>query len=183
MTELSYDRMININAEGDKNTSFNIGVWQGNVSLTVFSNRNNVVRIPMNRTFQVSLMHELQKLLTGKPGDKESWNFSKWDPETKKSVPVGAVVVGRDDKAMFYIGVQSSGHAPMKFLLKAPISFDMSSPMSDVKRSELAAATIVEQLRIDIPHACMNTSFKRTDVRTGTGASQSHSNTSDISFF
>ena len=185
MAELSFDRIISINAENDKNTSLNMGVWQGNASLTVFANRAQAARIPMSRTFQVALASDLQKLLGGKPNDKNTFNFTKWDPDTKKSNPLGSVVVGRDDKAMIYIGVVSPGHSPMKFVLKSPISFDKSEPMSDIQRSELATLTLIAQLTVDIPHAILLTSFKR-DMGRGAGTA-SNNNTgirdSDVSIF
>lgn len=159
--ELDYNNIININADGDRSTSLKVGVWQGNASISVWANSSQVVRFSTPRTFQVLLREALEKLLVGKPGEKYPFTFNKWDQDTKKSVPLGSLQVGRDDKAMFYFGVQTTGHPPMKFVLKAPISFDTADPMSDVQRSELAAKTVVEQLKTDIALAIANTSVKR----------------------
>jgi hypothetical protein len=172
MPEYDYNRIVSVNAENDKNTSLQMGVWNGNATITVFSNRNQVARLPMNRFFLVDMTRQIRKLLIGKPGDKYSWGFTKWDNEAKKSHPVGSLVVGRDDKALIYLGVQVTGHPPMKFLLKTPISFDSSTPMSEVDRSDLAAETLIQQLTVDIPQAIINTTYKRTDIggnRSGSG--------------
>jgi hypothetical protein len=166
MPDLNFDRSIQLNAENDKNTSMQIGVWNGNASLTVFSNRQVVVKVPMNRFFQVSLKQALDVLLSaGKPGDKRSWNFTKYDPDTKKSNPLASVFVGRDDKALFYVGITSPGHSPMKFPIRLSMGMDTGTPMTEVERSELAAVTIAQQLHFDIPLQASLTNFKRTDMR------------------
>lgn len=185
MADLSFDRLFSANAENDKNTSLSLGVWQGNASISVFSNRAQVARLPVPRTFQVSLKKALQVLLTSKPTDKKSWNFSKWDPETKKSFSIGTFVIGRDDKAIFFIGIAAPDHPPMKFILKSPISFDTSDPMTDVQRSELAVETLIEQLGFDIPMAVSLTSFKRTDTGRATGGAANNNGIrdSDVSIF
>lgn len=171
MPELNFDKIISLNAEGDKATSASIGVFNGYASLTVWSSSLKgapLVRIPLGRATLVKLRHDLQKLInSGKPGDNFGYNFSKWDNETKTSSNIGSVRMGRDDKALFAIGVQIPKHPPIKFVLKTPISFDTSEAMSDVQRSELAAQTMVDQLTYDVPYALALTSFKREAQRSG----------------
>jgi len=175
MPEYDYNRMVSMTAENDKNTSLQIGVWNGNATVTVFANRNQVARLPLNRFGLVDLARQLRKILVGKPGDKYSWNFTKWDNETKKSHAIGSLVIGRDEKALIFFGVQAPGHAGMKFVLKTTMSVDSSTPMSDVDKSDLAAETIIQQLTIDIPQAMVNTMFKRTDINGGRGGGSNSS--------
>jgi hypothetical protein len=164
MPEYDYNRIVSVNAENDKNTTLQMGVWNGNATITVFSNRNQVARLPMSPFFLVDMARQVRKILVGKPGDKYSWNFTKWDNEAKKSHPVGSLAVGRDDRALIYLAVLVTGHPGMKFVMKTPISFDSSTPMSDVERSELAAETLIQWLTFYMPQAIINTMYKRTDI-------------------
>ena len=170
MPELDYNRMISLIAENDKNTNLTIGVWNGNARISVFANRNPVANLPLNRFSLVSIQEGLTKILSGAPNEKTSWNFTKWDPDTKKSSAIGTLYIGRDDKALLYLGISAPNNTPMKFLLRTPISADTGEPMSDVHRSELAGRTLLQQLMVDIPQAMLNTSFKRTDMRSGGNA-------------
>lgn len=161
MSELDFSRMISFNAESDKNTTLQIGVYMGYASITVWSNRNQVVRIPTSRTLLVQMRKYFQKILSSKPSEKVSISFSRWDLDTKKSVSIGVVYIGRDDKSTIYIGIQAPGHSPMKFPIKSSLSFDTSEPMSDVERSELETESLIERLTTDIPVAMVQTSYKR----------------------
>jgi hypothetical protein len=169
VTELNFDRIVNLNAESDKKTSLNIGVWKGNASLTIFADGRQAVRIPLNRHALVSLEEGLSGILAAaQPSTKTSWAFNKWDNETKKSSQLGAVYIGRDDKALLYVGIQAPGITSLKFPIKTPISFDKGeNPLSDLHRSELGGRTLLKQLSTDIPFAILLTSEKRTDMRTG----------------
>ena len=172
VTELDFNNIINIQADGDRNTVFKVGVWQGNANITVWSNNTQVFRTNAPRTFLKLLRESLESILAGKPSDKKPHTLSRWDRDAKKFVPLGSLQIGRDDKAMIYFGVQAPGHPPMKFILKAPVSFDTDPPMSDVQRSELSARTVLEQLKDDIGSAIANTSVKRQFTGTGAAATQ-----------
>lgn len=179
MADLDFGRMATYNAEGDKNTTLQIGVYMGHPSINVWSNRSQVVRIPTPRSFLVLMKQLLRKAISGKPGDKNSVSFTKWDQETKKSTQLGVLYVGRDDKAVIYIGLQVQGHPPTKFPIKAPISFETGEPMSDHQRSELGAETLIEQLTHDIPTAMALTNFKRTDMPNRSGGGGHHVSSSN----
>lgn len=175
MTIADYDhnRIVSLTAEGDKNTNLQIGVYQGNASLVVFANRTLVAKFSLPRSFLVLLRESVEKMAIGKPGEKIGMPVSRWDNEAKKSVPLGTIYVGRDDKALIYIGIAAIGQAPLKFLIRTPLSFDLSDPMSEVDRSILGAHTLIAQMTVDIPIAIMLTSIKRADLpgRAGGGSS------------
>ena len=161
MSELDFNRMVNLTAEGDRATTLSLGVYMGNASISVFSNKTNVARLPLSRVAVYKLMKNLESVIAGAPGMKIGTSFSKYDFETKKSTPLGMLYVGKDDKSCIYFGVQAPNNQPMKFAVRTPASIDNIEPMDDVARSILAAETIVEQLRNDIPHASNLTSVKR----------------------
>ena len=167
MAELDFSRIVTINADGDKTTSLVIGVFKGNVSITIWTRSNNagpVVKIPLPRSALTHIKECLQKILTGSPGSKIGTSFTKWDNETKKSSPLGVLHVGRDDKAHICLAVQAPSFPSMKFTLKTPGSFDSSEPLTDVQRSELSARTLIDQLNTDIPVAIALTSEKREGI-------------------
>lgn len=159
--ELDFGGIINLNADGDKATSLIIGVYQKNASLAVFSNKKMIARFPFPRTFISMFKHKLEGVMKAAPGTKVNCVFSKYDNDTKKSSGIGNMIIGKDDKSIMYLGIQAPNHPNMKFLMKTPLSFDLSDPMSDADRSLVAAQTIVDQLTIDIPNAISATSFKR----------------------
>lgn len=169
MTELDFNRMVNLTAEGDRATTLSLGVYMGNASISVFSNKTNVARLPLPRSGLYKLMKNLEAVIAGAPGMKIGTSFSKYDFETKKSTALGVLYIGKDDKSCIYFGVQAPNNQPMKFPIRTPSSIDNSDPMDDVGRSILAAETIVEQLRHDIPTAMALTSQKRQQQGGGGG--------------
>lgn len=159
--ELDFNRMISINSDGDKTISLSIGVYQGNASLVVFSNKQLAAKFSFPRSFITKLKLQMISLISAAPGTKVNFTFSKWDADAKKSITIGNLIVGKDDKSILFFGVQVPNHPSMKFPMKSQISFDLSEPMSDPDRSVLAAQTIIDQLATDIPMALQLTSFKR----------------------
>ena len=182
MADYDHSRIVSFNSENDKNTSFQLGVYMGHPSITVWSNRSQIVRFATPRSYLVLMKQFLRKALDGKPGESDAVIFTKWDQDTKKSVQLGVLYVGRDDKAVIYIGLQAQGHAAIKFPLKTPMSFDTKEPMSDRRKSELMAETLIEQLTYDIPMAISITSFKRTDMPARSGSSSNSNESSSFSF-
>lgn len=173
MADLNYDRMVSCNADGDRGTTLQIGVYMGLASITVFSNKAIAAKFPLQRAVLVKVREILSQVLAGKPSERGSLQFHKYDFETKKQNPLGSLFIGRDDKALIYLGVQVPNHPHMKFLLRSPLGFDTAEPMSELHRSELAARTVIEQLQYDFPIAILNTSFKREmpNQRSGGAAS------------
>jgi len=183
MPELSFDRLFQCNAENDKSTNLQLGVYMGYASLTVFSNSKIIAKFPWHRSFLTLLRRGLSKIIDGKPGEKIHYPITKYDFENKKFTPLGSLFVGKDDKAIIFLGVAVPNHASMKFLLRTPMSFDLSEPMSDAVRSEIAAATLVDQLALDFPLAMALTSFKREAGTQRTGGNTGGNRTEDSNIF
>ena len=168
--ELDHNNIISLTAEGDRTTQLRIGVWQGNASISVWANSKQIFRTAAPRALLEDMADQLQKIVLGAPGSKENFTFSRWDNETKKLVALGSLTVGRDDKALIYLGIQAPNNPPVKFLFKSPISFEHgTTPMTDVERSELAARTAIAQLKLDIPIASILTNYKRQHTGGGGG--------------
>ena len=178
MAELNFDRIISLNSDNEKGVSLQIGVYGGYASLTVWDENKKggpTARFPLNRAALVLLKEHLHKALSGAPKVQNSIPFSKWDRETRTSIQLGGIFVGRDEKALLYFGIQTPKNPPQKFPLRVPITVDSGESLTDVQRSELSARTVIDQLTTDIPVALMITSFKRENTgRPGGSSSGSH---------
>lgn len=159
--EFDFNKIISVNAEGDRATTLQIGVWGGNASLTVFSNKQIAAKFALHRDCITQMEDKLTEFLTAPPGAKVSIFFTKYDFDSKKSSNLGTMVIGKDDKQMFYFGVQAVGQPGMKFVLKSPPSFDLADPMTDQAKSLLAARSVINKLHLDIPMAITLTMHKR----------------------
>jgi hypothetical protein len=122
MPELNFDRIVQYNADGDRTTTLQIGVYMGYASLTVFANRAVVAKFPLHRSFLTLLKKGLAQILAGKPGEKMRYAITKYDMENKKNIPTGDLFVGKDDKSIMFLGVSVPNHASMKFLMRPPMS-------------------------------------------------------------
>ena len=159
--ELSYDNLRTINAEGNKETRLSISVFNGSAGLTVFQKNIKPFRFNLSVDLLTLLASDLESAISGPPSKKIVTNITDFDPETKKRVPKGTIVVGNDDAHLIYIGVNSPVVPQSKFVIKAALSVDRSEPMTDRDRSVLAAKGLVQQLRTHIPIAMMLTNFKK----------------------
>jgi hypothetical protein len=179
VADYDHGRIININADGDRATTLSIGVFQGNASLVVFSNKQSVARFPLARAALTKIKMVLIELIPAPPGSKKSYPFTKYDMDTKKSIDLGSLTVGKDDKGLIYFGIQVPHHPAMKFILKSPLAFDSSEPMSDMEKSILETHATIDKLTHDFPMALQLTSFKR-DPNIRSGGSSARSTTGDI---
>ncbi len=160
--ELDHGNLIQLIADGDRETRMMMGVFRGNASLAVFANNKMQFRLPLNRAALIHFGSDMQKILDAKPGEKFGTGFTKWNPESKKQDPLGTVYIGRDEKGLFYIGIAAVGSSPIKFLVRTSPGFDRTSePMAETDRSLLAMRTLIQQLSQDLPMAMMLTSYKR----------------------
>lgn len=159
--EYDHNNILRLTSEADKKVSLQLGVYNGYASITIRDDKDTIVRFSLPRSFLVFLKEELHKVLAGTPSFRKSAAFNKWDNEAKKVTQLGNIYVGRDDKAIIYLGIQAPGRTAIKFVLKTPFSFDSGEPLTDVQKSELTARTLIEQLTVDIPTAMIITSFKR----------------------
>ena len=153
-------------ADNDPNMSLTISVYMGSLVLCVFM-KGPPCRFTVPRSAVSMLKKTITNTINGQPGQKTSFDFIKWDPETKKQEPIGNLVVGKDDKGMIYFGVTAPSMPPTKFTIKAPLGIDTSEPMSDVDRSLLGAETLIEQLAHDIPMAILMTTQKKEPNSSG----------------
>lgn len=182
MADLSFDRIVSYTSEGDKNTVFQLGVYMGYASITVWANRSQVAKFALSRARLVLLKQYTQAAISGKPNEKFGINFTKFDPDSKKWNQIGSLYIGRDDRALIYLVVMSAGHPAMKFPVKTELSFDTTDPMTDIRRSEIAAATLVEQLTVDIPTAMMLSNVKRDNIPRSGGQQSGGGDSSGFSF-
>lgn len=180
--EVDHSRMISLNADGDKATSLSFGVYEGNVSAIVFSNKAVVAKFSINDVFLTKLISEFESLLTAAPGTKKIFTTNKYNMDTKKMDPGPTMVVGRDDKSLFYFGIQAPSQSSYKFTMKAPASFDMSPPMDDTARSLLAFETNLRILQSDIVIAKRVTYVKKTGGNNGNNNRSNTTNNSSESF-
>ena len=180
VADYDHNRMVNIGAEGDRSTSLSIGVYQGNASLVVFANKANVARFSLNRQRLVQIKEELISLITAAPGTKTHVPFTKWDIDSKKSIPIGNLFIGKDDKSVIYFGVQTPGHPPIKFSIKVGLGIDGAEPYTDAQKSVLAVKTIIDQFTTDIPYAMTLTSVKKNNVGGSGGAATTRPSTEEF---
>lgn len=143
-------------ADNDPNVSLTISVFMGSFVLCVFM-QGPPCRFTVPRGGVSWLKKTITNTINGHPGQKDSMDFGKWNPETRKAEPIGNLVIGMDDKGMIYFGVTAPSMPPTKFTIKAPLGMDTTPPMSDVDRSLLGAELLVEQLAHDIPMAILMT--------------------------
>jgi hypothetical protein len=177
--EYDHNRIVNLTADGDKATTLSIGVFKGNASLVVFSNKSLAAKFSLSRDLISAIRKKLISTVTAAPGTKVVLNFSKFDPDQKKWISTGALVIGKDDKSMVYFGVTAPNTPAMKFPMKTAPSFDFSEPLSDPDKSILKAETVIEQFTTDIPMALMLTSEKRAPGGFGGGGGGNRSSGGD----
>ena len=169
-TELNHDDFLKLTAENDKEVQLNLSVYRGGTAFTVFRKGNKPLRVGLDRVKLFKLAEMVNQAIAGSPNLKAAMNTSTFDPDSKKWTLANTVTIGKDDKNLIYIGITAlSGSVSYKFIVKSPISWDMSDPMDDVARSHIASKALVEKLKFDIPMAMVVTKFKREAQAGGSG--------------
>lgn len=165
MTNPVYDhnRLFNVNAEGNKDISLMLSVFGGSLSFSIFvKGEGRPHKLSLSSGGAMALFKRiLKQAINGSPNCKETMIFNSWDAVSKKANQTGSLTVGRDDRNMIYIGVTMPALTATKFVIKTGLGVDLSTPLSDIDKSVLAAEELVMKLETIVPTAMAITSFKR----------------------
>jgi len=160
-SDLNFDRLWSTNAERDKNTSIQIGVYRGNASIAIFSGTTGgapKVKIPLPKQFNILFREIFKMVRKGGPDTKITVPIQKWDPGTSKMVNTASVSFGLDAANIAYIGVVATGQPAAKFPIRTDLKWDIST-LSEINSNQLALDMFLAAMD-NVVHAVNLTSFK-----------------------
>lgn len=100
--------------------TLNIAVYKGYVTLSVWAQSENspIYRKSLNIEGITMFMSILDKIADPSyaPNNKESLLFSTWNNETKTGVPDAALLIGRDERGLYYIETQFNRNGNKKII-------------------------------------------------------------------
>ena len=139
---------------------FIISVWNGKLQIAV---GNGSPGAPIwKQSFAGEglsiLVRTLKSVSQAQPGTKKSLIFQKYDPDQKKNVVDSTIVIGKDDKQLFFIEAQFRANgAPksIRFTLKAGNTISTGEDFNDQARSSARLAYIIDYLEKTVPTAML----------------------------
>ena len=173
--QLDYDhnRLYSLTAMGEKGSRLQLEVFRGRVGFAISQENKPMIKIGFQQSMISMICHALEKQLTAGPGAQPiKISLTKYDIQTKTSTDDGAVVIGRDDKNLIYIGVWKAGvgqDGKMKFPLRLPLSVDVSADIDAVEQSVIAAKDFITVLNHEARTASVLSSWKRRMPAGGAG--------------
>jgi hypothetical protein len=133
----------------DSGEQLSISVFNGRAGLTVWPPRESNTRgvvFKQNFTPEAQLLFKraLRNTADATPGTRNSLLFNKWDSEAKKFIPEATIVIGKDDKNIFFIELQFQYNGNNKVL-----KFDMYASNAVQNSSEELGFPEKSRLRLD----------------------------------
>ena len=141
MAELDFNSLVRLTSESDKETTLQVGVWNGSTSLTVFKKgtKGAALKISAPLTGRLFLMELLSKVIANPNECQEKQKIHKWDMESKKADLQGTVIFGRNDKGLLYIGVSGPDFPGQRFSFRPGMLYGADEQWTEAKKSEVAA--------------------------------------------
>ncbi len=152
----------------DSGEQLSISVFNGRAGLTVWPPRESNTRgvvFKQNFTPEAQLMFKrsLRKVADGTTS-RDSLLFNKWDTEAKKFVPEATVVIGKDEKNIYFIELQfqfNGNNKVLKFEMYASNAVQNSSEeLGFPEKSRLRLDAIIEYFDTLVPIAQIITGRK-----------------------
>lgn len=144
-----------------------LSVFNGRAGLTVWPPRESNTRgvvFKQNFTAEAQLLFKraLRKVADDAPGARNSLLFNKWDGDNKKFTPDATVVIGKDDKNIYFIELQFQYNGNNKVL-----KFDMFASNAVQNSSEELGFPEKSRLRLDAIIEYFNTLVPIAQIITG----------------
>jgi uncharacterized membrane protein YgcG len=161
--EMQVPRITQKVADGSE--ELNIGVFNGKLSLTIFSGQGAPPVWKQSLSLDATYLFKklLRTVLASQPGTKKSFTFTRFDQNTKKSVLDSSLVVGKDDKQVFFLEAQFTANGSprtLRFLLKSPAGVSTGEDYNDAARSTNRLGVIIEYIDQYLPLAALFTARK-----------------------
>lgn len=171
MAELDFNSLIRLTSESDRETTLQVGVWNGSTSFTVFKKgtKGTALKISAPLSGRLFLMELLNKVIANPNESQEKQKIHTWDKETKKTDLQGTVIFGRNDKGLLYMGVSGPNFPGQRFPFRPSMLYGADEQWTEVKKSEVAAKEFIKILELKVLMAECLTSFKREFTGTGGG--------------
>lgn len=165
---------------GPERLSFN--VFGGRVGFTIFSgngsNRLNSQSLGLDAI--TMLKRDLVAVRDGQPGTVRTMVFQKWDMDAKKYNTTGNLIIGKDDKNVYYLEIQfnhNGDHKSLRFNMRAVSSVTSSTDEPDERiKSAIRMDALIMWLEDCVPTMMVLTN--RPFTRGGGNNQSSNNNTS-----
>lgn len=170
--EQDFSRMFSVNAEGDRETRMQIGVYKGNAQMAIFKGVGApVVSVKLGQDMQMTgiIARLLREAIRMSPGTSDRMDITRWIQEESKSVPEQSLTIGRDEKGIIHITVSAPNFEAKKFPIRLPFKVNIASKKDFADQSAMAAAVLSEDILLKaIPNAMVASNEKR-DFKGGQG--------------
>jgi len=166
--DLDTNRFFTANAENDKNTTLQLGVYKGTASWTVFANRQISLKMPLPRQGMSTMARLLRKIVKDPNGTSMAITMRKWDQATSKMVVQSTLSINKDEKGIIYLNVSAPGFSATRFNIRGSLSWTVDGEgNSDAANSADATLSLADVISTDIPQACILTNEKRLPQQGG----------------
>lgn len=123
-----------------------LNVYKGRPGFTIFSGNGNARLI--SKTFNLDALcmfkRDLKMVRDGQPGTTRTLIFQKWIPEEKKYNTDSSLIIGKDDKNVYYLEVQFQSNGNHK-----SIRFNMRAVNSVTSSTDESTPSISSSIRMD----------------------------------
>ena len=137
--DLDFNKLWTTNAEKDRETSLQIGVYRGRASMAIFSGKGGApkLKLTLPRQHNIIFREIFDVIRKSGPDQKHTCTFLDWDPVVKKMKPIATCTFGSDASNQPYIGITAEGMEPTKFPIRTDLKFDISQ-IPDINPSKIA---------------------------------------------
>lgn len=137
--DLDFNKLWTANADKDRNTSLQIGVYRGRASMAVFSGQGGgpKVKLPLPRQHNILFRRLFEVIRKSGPDVKLTCPILEWDQTTKKMKTLATCTFGSDAANQPYIGISADGIEPTKFPIRSDIKWD-TSQIPDINQASMA---------------------------------------------
>ena len=173
LDDLNTSGLLSLTAEGNRDISLSLGVYQGNVSFTIFVKGNPpTYKVSLNHLTASLFKRTLRKVVaTAAPGKRMSITLRDFDGEQRKWNPTGTMTIGIDDNNVLYLEPSGKGLSErQKFPVRIPGSWDFSNcEYTEREIIEICAEAILDIFNQDVPASRALTRVKRKPGQGGGG--------------
>jgi len=122
-----------------------LNAWQGFLSFQVFSNKQPAARVPLNINLLHTLIYQIKKVRAMGPNSAVTVTSTKWDPNTKSNLPVGRIIVGKNDENVMTLTLKTPDSDNHSFEVTIPASVAFDDDNKQV-RAEIGVNTLISVL-------------------------------------
>lgn len=159
---------------GPESMTFN--VFNGRPGLSIFAGKARLFSQSFNLHSLCMLKKELKQVRDGQPGTTRTLIFQKWIPEEKKYNTQGSLIIGKDDKNVYYLELQfqnNGNHKSIRFNFRSPAGVVSSTDDSNPSISSAIALEAFIMWLTDFVPYLMNVTGKPFE-RNSRGGGQSY---------